>query len=124
MQIGTAVDLSWYQSNEGRELISSLRQPFGLLEKPLALLINSYEVLEYKLLLYGKSCVGKSRFLSKLLNVHRINANYCETPGIQISTIYWPVKMIPAGTITIFKLNFWDVGDNSLLRHDYIVDVI
>ena len=121
------VDFSWHQTSQGKDLISSLRQPFGkcflpkifdklnflilnvfinstgIFEKPLAIQNTNYDILEYKLLLYGKSGVGKSSLVSKLLNCP-IQPNYYETPGLpSFARLNFSIVQISSGILQVLR---------------------
>lgn len=91
------IDFSWLQSDTGAKILQSVQQNgklknFGLLEKPtLASPFTTYQEVDYKIMMIGKSFSGKTSFIESLSNkkqnVSSLNTiisrekTYCETPG-------------------------------------------
>ncbi len=105
----------------------------GLLEKPtLAAPYSQYDEVNYKILIIGKSFSGKTTFLDTLCqsktnassNFENDSENYDETSGIQITNLYWPVKMLKIEKFIMFNLSMWDVGKLASTKYDYILPVI
>lgn len=90
----------------------------GLLDRPS--LPSSIEEVSYKLYITGRSCVGKTATVARLSGI-KYPSIYVETAGIRKSNIYWPVKIWDK--IILFKLQFWDAGDNSIKRYSHILPV-
>lgn len=87
----------------------------GVLERPS--LLSNIEEVSYKLFVSGRGGVGKTTAIARLAGVS-CNSTYVETAGIQKTNVYWPVK-IWEKTI-LFKLQFWDAGENSLRKYNHI----
>ncbi|XP_076053367.1 ciliogenesis and planar polarity effector 2-like isoform X2 [Oratosquilla oratoria] len=49
----------------------------------------------------------------------KIPRNHYETVGIQITNVYWPVKL--GSRPTLFKLELWDAGEAGLKRYNHIL---
>lgn len=90
----------------------------GLLDRPS--LPSSIEEVSYKLHITGRSCVGKTATVARLSGI-KYPSIYVETAGIRKSNIFWPVKIWDK--IILFKLQFWDAGDNSIKRYSHILPV-
>jgi hypothetical protein len=99
----------------------------GLLEKPpLAPPYSQYEEVDFKVLLIGKSFCGKTTLLESLcLNKSTTfgQDSYRETPGIEITHIYWPVKLVSGEKFFVFDLAMWDCGKLASAKYDYILPV-
>jgi GTPase SAR1 family protein len=109
------------------------------LEKPtLAAPYLHYEEVNYKVLLVGKGSCGKTSFIETIcspktyISSLRSDADdindsgnhfYPETPGIQITHVYWPVKMANFEKFLMFDLAMWDVGKQAITKYDYIIPV-
>nr|CAD7460678.1 unnamed protein product [Timema tahoe] len=90
----------------------------GVLERPSV--PSSIEEVSYKLFITGKSGVGKSATVARLAGAATKHTNsYTETSGIRKSNLYWPVKIWDK--IILFKLQFWDAGDNSIKKYSHIL---
>ncbi|XP_064643123.1 ciliogenesis and planar polarity effector 2-like isoform X2 [Lineus longissimus] len=127
---GTFIDLQWYRSTEARDIISCIshrnlqkRKVFGLLEKPSVPLASSLEEYKYKILIYGKTGVGKTSTVAKLSG-NDIPSSHCETPGIQVTEIYWPAKVVEYNKVVMFELEIWDAGENSMKKFDHILPAL
>lgn len=123
LSVGCIIHMDWQSTAEGETILqnfynphSSGRKLFGLLEKP-SIPINVEEV-SYKLFFVGKSGVGKSLTIARCAGVIS-PLGYFETNGIQKTNILWPVKIWEK--IILFKLQCWDVGDNSLKKYSHIL---
>ncbi|GFG40219.1 hypothetical protein Cfor_09807 [Coptotermes formosanus] len=88
----------------------------GILDRPS--LPTSIEEVSYKLHITGRSCVGKTATVARLSGI-KYPSTYVETAGIRKSNIFWPVKIWDK--IILFKLQFWDAGDNSIKRYSHIL---
>lgn len=125
------IDSNWFNTDIGKQIFQSVHhnnklKRFGLLERPsLPTAYSSFEEVSYKILLIGKSNCGKTAFIESLFksnqNLSRTTINYGETPGIHITNIYWPVKLINVDKFIMFKLSFWDVGKACSTKYDYIL---
>lgn len=78
------------------------------------------EEARYKILLSGKTGVGKTCTVAKLTG-HDIPKTHTETAGIQTSTCYWPVKVIDLNKVMLFQLQFWDTGEGACKKYDHIL---
>jgi GTPase SAR1 family protein len=90
----------------------------GILDRPS--LPSSIEEVSYKLHISGRSGVGKTATVARLHGI-KCPSTYVETAGIRKSNIYWPVKIWDK--IILFKLQFWDAGDNSIKKYSHILPV-
>lgn len=131
------IDFSWLQSDSGKKILHSIFQNgrlknFGLLEKPtIAAPYTQYQEVCYKILLIGKSFSGKTCFIESMFNSNQTELSlntkksteksYCETPGINVTHLYWPVKMQNYDKFLMFNLSMWDVGKNCSEKYDYIL---
>jgi GTPase SAR1 family protein len=88
----------------------------GLLDRPS--LPSSIDEISYKLHITGRACVGKTATVACLSGI-KYPSVYVETAGIQKRNIFWPTKIWDK--IVLFKLQFWDAGDNSIRRYSYIL---
>lgn len=117
----------WQVSKEARLFTGPLfsgkkRRQFGLLDSPLtdSPALARLPVHSCKLLLLGKSRVGKTSTVQKLTG-RPVAKTHQETLGIQTSTVYWPVKLnkpsiLGGGTkrnIAFLQLELWDVAERS-----------
>jgi GTPase SAR1 family protein len=95
-----------------------------LLEKPpLEPPYSQYEEYNFKVLLIGKSFCGKTTLLESLcLNKSTTFGQdaYKETPGIEITHIYWPVRLVNSDEFFVFDLAMWDCGKLASAKYDYI----
>nr|CAD7442176.1 unnamed protein product [Timema bartmani] len=125
MNVGNIVSLEWQSSAEGETILQYFYNPqtmgrkiFGVLERPSV--PSSIEEVSYKLFITGKSGVGKSATVARLAGAATKHTNsYTETSGIRKSNLYWPVKIWDK--IILFKLQFWDAGDNSIKKYSHIL---
>lgn len=113
----------WQSTAEGETILqhfydphSSGRKLFGILEKPN--LPSNVEEVSYKLFVCGRGGVGKTTAIAKLAGLP-CSDTYIETAGIRKTNVYWPVKIWDK-TI-LFKLQFWDAGENSLKKYSHIL---
>lgn len=125
MNYGTILSLDWQSSAEGETMLQHFYNPqttgrkqFGILEKPTC--PSNVEEVSYKLFVVGKSGVGKTATVSRLAGNKSLSA-YVETIGIRKTNIYWPVKIWDK--VILFKLQFWDAGDNSIKKYSHILPV-
>ncbi|XP_064384018.1 ciliogenesis and planar polarity effector 2-like isoform X2 [Halichondria panicea] len=120
------VQRDWQKTSEARGLINALlgrnkRKSFGLLEKPqFEQGGKMYPVLFRRLFLVGKSGVGKTSTVHKLMG-RDIPCVHEETLGIQTTALYWPVMLEADQRTVIVKLELWDVGERMLSRFDHIL---
>lgn len=96
----------------------------GLLEKPSV--PPSFNQVFYKLAVIGKSGVGKTALVCLLSNQKDLVASSQippgETPGVRVTTIYWPAK-INRSHIFLFQLDFWDSGETASKKYNHILPV-
>ncbi|KAI5713216.1 hypothetical protein M8J75_014590 [Diaphorina citri] len=123
LSAGCMIHMDWQSTAEGETILqnfynphSSGRKLFGLLEKP-TIPMNIEEV-SYKLFFVGKSGIGKSLTIARFAGINS-PPSYLETAGIQKTNILWPVKIWEK--IILFKLQCWDVGENSLKKYSHIL---
>ncbi|KAI0238330.1 Ciliogenesis and planar polarity effector 2 [Lamellibrachia satsuma] len=117
----------WHMTDEGREVMMSIvhrnrrkKRSFGLLERPVRPPVMSADEYEYKVFVSGKSGVGKSAAVANLCGSD-IPTVHSETPGIQTSIVYWPAKIVDINRVVMFKLHFWDAGENALKKFDHVL---
>ncbi|XP_059162092.1 ciliogenesis and planar polarity effector 2-like [Physella acuta] len=117
----------WLQTTEGSEILRSLSsvnglhlKPYGLLERPAFPSSSSVEDASYKLVVVGKSSVGKTSTIAKLSG-HPIPSVHCETAGIQVTRMYWPVKIAHLNKIVLMNLALWDTGELAVKKFDHIL---
>ncbi|NXD68321.1 CPLN2 protein, partial [Eolophus roseicapillus] len=110
------------------------RRVFGLLERPALPPNLAVPFVTYKLFLHGKSGVGKTALVASLAGtpvppVHHETLGRCgggpptappvshggdgpsvcpPSPGIEVTTVYWPAKARASGRPIMFQLQFWD----------------
>ncbi|KDR21283.1 REM2- and Rab-like small GTPase 1 [Zootermopsis nevadensis] len=123
MNLGSIVSLDWQRSAEGETILQHFYDPqttgrkvFGVLDRPG--LPSSIEEVSYKLHITGRSSVGKTATVARLSGI-KCPSTYTETAGIQKTNIFWPAKIWDK--IILFKLHFWDAGDNSIKRFSHIL---
>uniref|UniRef100_A0A8C4SGL8 Ciliogenesis and planar polarity effector 2 n=1 Tax=Erpetoichthys calabaricus TaxID=27687 RepID=A0A8C4SGL8_ERPCA len=122
---GCLVLSDWYRSAESKEFFSSIlyknrRKHFGLLEGPALPLKLSVDTVSYKIFVCGKSGVGKTAFVAKLAGLE-VPSMHHETTGIQTTVVFWPVKLRENGRVLMFRLQFWDCGENAIRRFDHLL---
>ncbi|XP_073994206.1 ciliogenesis and planar polarity effector 2-like isoform X2 [Rhodnius prolixus] len=91
----------------------------GILEQPAVHAV--IEEVRYKVVLLGKSGVGKTWTVARLAGVAGNNGTSYqtfETVGIRVTNIYWPVKI--RDKIVLFKLTVWDPGSHSFKKYTHI----
>lgn len=93
---------------------------YGLLERPVFSNQLNVETVSYKLFVSGKAGVGKSSTIAKLTG-HTVPMSHVETPGIVTSVAYWPGKLVETNQVVLFKLHFWDAGENAIKKYDHIL---
>lgn len=49
--------------------------------------------------------------------------NSTSVPGINVTVVYWPVKLISTSKVLLFRLEFWDASELSLKKFKYILSV-
>ena len=123
------IDLTWHLTDEGQSALAHLRDAvtgapkklFGILEKPSV--PPSFEQKSYKLALIGKSGVGKTALTSLLSNQRDFVAAQAsgETPGVRVTTVYWPVKV--NGKLLLVNLELWDAGESATKKYNHILPV-
>lgn len=122
----TLIDFDWIESDNGKQILNGIKhndriRRFGLLERPQ--LSHPYEIMDYKIMLMGKSNAGKTTFIESIFESKQ-NLNYIgETPGIHVNNLYWPVKIKSVDRFLMFKLSIWDVGKVCSMKYDYIMPV-
>lgn len=122
---GSLLQQDWQDTREGKEFTSGIllknrRRMFGLIDAPSIPVSLKTQEVSYKIFLLGKSGVGKTSIVSKLVG-RGVPVTHAETPGIQMSIVYWPAKLIQTQQIVMFKLVFWDAGEQSLKKFDHIL---
>ncbi|XP_005102378.1 ciliogenesis and planar polarity effector 2 isoform X1 [Aplysia californica] len=117
----------WLQTSEGAEILRSISsadgsrlRSYGLLERPVLPASASMEDAHYKLVVVGKSGVGKTSTIVHLSG-HGLTSVHCETAGIQTTKMYWPVKIAHLNKKVLMNLTFWDAGEITLKKFDHIL---
>ncbi|KAK7004495.1 REM2- and Rab-like small GTPase 1 [Biomphalaria glabrata] len=116
----------WIRSHEGVDILRNLSsingqhlRPYGLLERPMFPSNISLENVHYKIVVVGKSGVGKTSTIAKLSG-HPIPSIHSETAGIQVTKMYWPVKIAHLNKVVLMNLELWDTGEIALKKFDHI----
>jgi hypothetical protein len=124
------IEFDWFESdNEGKQILSSIKyndriKRFGLLERPqLSHKYSNYEIMDYKIMLMGKSNTGKTTFIESIFETKQNLNCISDTPGIHVNNLFWPVKIKNVNWNLMFKLSIWDVGTVCSMRYDYIMPV-
>eukprot|EP00117_Sycon_ciliatum_P037769 scpid59623/ scgid28176/ REM2- and Rab-like small GTPase 1 len=115
---------NWQDSADAGHYLSLLlrgnqRRQFGLLEEP-AHGQSGACVLKYKILLWGKAGVGKTSTVAKLCGL-KVPPLHYETPGVRVTSTYWPAKLEKQGKVVFFRFEFWDVGDKACAKFDHML---
>ena len=92
----------------------------GILEKP-SVPPTFDQRQPYKLTLVGKSGVGKTALVSLLSNQRELVTVTGETPGVRVTTVYWPVKV--EERLILFHLELWDSGESATKKYNHILPV-
>lgn len=91
----------------------------GILEKPAV--PPSFNQIFFKLAIVGKSGVGKTSLVSLLSNQKEYLSCQSETPGIRVTTVFWPAKI--REQIFLFHLDLWDAGETATKKYNHILPV-
>lgn len=121
------VDYEWYATREGKKFSSAVLNQkhgrvdgkLGFLEKPFFDGVHLTEYA-YKVVLSGKSGVGKTSSIATLTGKH-VPRNHVETAGIETSVVSWPVKLVRSSDCVLFRLHFWDAGEGCQRKFDHVV---
>ncbi len=82
----------------------------GVLERPL--LPPTVASVPFKLFLWGRAGVGKTSLVTFLSGRPLAPpASTCETPGLRVTDLHWPVKVLLGSRIVLLKLSLWDSGE-------------
>ncbi|KAK7093380.1 ciliogenesis and planar polarity effector 2-like [Littorina saxatilis] len=124
---GSLLDLEWLRSNEGSQILNCLLhrngtrlRQFGLLDGPQIPSQLNVEEVTYKVMLAGKTGVGKTSTVAKLTGTD-VPLTHNETPGLQTSNLYWPGKIKHLGKTVLFNIHLFDAGEAALKRYDHIL---
>eukprot|EP00794_Sanderia_malayensis_P015324 gene15324-16901_t len=95
-RFGSLLQQDWQETREGKEFTSGIlqrnrRRMFGLIDSPVIPVSLKAKEVSYKIFLLGKAGVGKTSIVSKLVG-REVPTSHTETPGIQMSIVYWPGK--------------------------------
>ncbi len=125
------VSPGWHHSPEGRGIIAHLtegesRRAYGLLEAPRV--PPTLAAASFKVFLWGRAGIGKTAlaaFLSGRPSPPASSA--CETPGLRVTDVYWPAKVLqapgPEARIVLFRLSLWDSGEAAAKKYAHIAPV-
>jgi len=120
---GSVLAYEWFKSGEGQGVLAHLTHPatglrrlYGCLEYPG--IPPSIECVEYKLFLLGESGAGKSAVTGWLAGLPAWNRQSGESPGLRVTTTYWPAKI--QKNIVLFKLNIWDCGEGAVKKYGHL----
>lgn len=120
---GSVLAYDWYKSGEGQGLLAHLTHPatghrrlYGSLEYPN--IPPSIECAEFKLYLVGESGVGKTAVASWLAGLQGWNRQSGESPGVRMTTLYWPAKV--QNSLVFFKLDLWEAGDGASKKYGHV----
>ncbi|XP_075997297.1 ciliogenesis and planar polarity effector 2 [Genypterus blacodes] len=122
---GSVVVADWHRRKDSKEFFNKIlhkkrRKVFGLLESPVMSPHVAVDTLHFKVLVSGKSSVGKSALAARLAGIHIPNMHY-ETTGIETTVVYWPVKLRESGRVLFLRLQLWDCGENASRRFDHLL---
>ncbi|XP_037107594.1 ciliogenesis and planar polarity effector 2 isoform X2 [Syngnathus acus] len=122
---GSVVVADWHRCKDSKEYFSKIlykkkRKHFGLLESPVMPPHIPVDTVHYKVVLSGKSGVGKSTLAARLAG-QTIPSMHYETTGIETTVVYWPVKLKESGRVLFFRFQLWDCGENALRRFDHLL---
>jgi len=128
MKFGTLIDHHLFTSRSSCELLitplmlKQKRKEFALLDSPSLHMGEVYdEIVAYKLFVCGKTGVGKTMLIRKLLGKDLCEGGTSETLGIETSTVYWPVRILDSGKNILFKITFWDAGESHSNSYNYLL---
>jgi len=120
---GSVLAYDWYKSGEGQGLLAHLTHPatghrglYGCLEYPN--IPPSIECAEYKLFLAGESGVGKTAVAAWLAGLQGWNRQSGESPGLRVTTLYWPAKV--QNSLIFFKLDIWEAGEGAAKKYGHV----
>ncbi|XP_030041747.1 ciliogenesis and planar polarity effector 2 [Microcaecilia unicolor] len=122
---GSLIVSDWHQYAQGKEYLGSIlrkneRKLFGLIERPVLPPQVAADTVSYKIFVSGKSGVGKTAMVAKLVGLEVPSVHH-ETTGIQTATVYWPVKLKSSARVLMFKFQFWDCGEATVKKFDHIL---
>ncbi|KAJ8401276.1 hypothetical protein AAFF_G00385070 [Aldrovandia affinis] len=122
---GSIILIDWHRSADSKEYLSRIknkkqRRRFGLLEAPVLPPHLSVDTVRYKVLISGKSGVGKTALAARLAGLDIPRMHY-DTTGIETTVLFWPVKLRDNGRVLFFRLQLWDCGENALRRFDHLL---
>ncbi|XP_071805494.1 ciliogenesis and planar polarity effector 2-like [Asterias amurensis] len=122
---GQQIDTNWPKTPKGKEYFLSIvrkgkRRIYGFLERPSLPPNLIPDVVSYKVILRGKAGVGKTSTIAKLVGL-QVPTSHSETPGIVSSVVFWPAKLLHSDKVLLFRLQFWDAGENAIKKFDHIL---
>uniref|UniRef100_A0A8D0HHY0 Ciliogenesis and planar polarity effector 2 n=1 Tax=Sphenodon punctatus TaxID=8508 RepID=A0A8D0HHY0_SPHPU len=122
---GSVIVPDWHKTPEGKEHFATIlrrnrRRCFGLIERPVLSPQAAADLVSYKVFVSGKSGVGKTALVARLAGLEVPSVHH-ETTGIQMTTVYWPVKLQNSDRPLFFKFCFWDCGEAALRKFDHIL---
>ncbi|CAL1543248.1 unnamed protein product [Lymnaea stagnalis] len=127
LQPGYVLVHDWIRLPEGAEILRSISsinghhlRPYGLLERPSLPSNFQVEDVNYKIAVVGKSGVGKTSTIARLSG-HPVPSTHSETAGIQVTKMYWPVKIAHLNKIVMMNLSLWDTGEIAVKKFDHIL---
>ncbi|XP_077054289.1 ciliogenesis and planar polarity effector 2 [Siphateles boraxobius] len=122
---GSIIVSGWYHCADSREFFSKIlhkkrRRKFGLLEAPMMPPHMNVDIVRYKVLISGKSGVGKSALAARLAGLELPKMHY-ETTGIETTVVFWPVRLKDSGRVLFFRFELWDCGESAMRRFDHML---
>ncbi|CAG0891121.1 unnamed protein product [Darwinula stevensoni] len=127
-------EADWHKTPEGSNILKSFtdsrdncRKGFGVLIEWLAISTGLLEeptvpphldAYSYKVFVVGKVGIGKTATIARLCG-RPLPSGHEETPGIALTTTFWPVKL--RHRVRIFQLAFWDAGETAARRYDHVL---
>ncbi|XP_062853058.1 ciliogenesis and planar polarity effector 2 [Trichomycterus rosablanca] len=122
---GSIIVSDWHRTSESREFFNKIlqkkkRRKFGFLDAPVMPPHLKVDTVRYKVLLSGKSGVGKTTLAARLAGLDMPSMHY-ETTGIETSVVWWPVKLRESGRKLFFQFQLWDCGESAMHRFDHML---
>ncbi|XP_051752488.1 ciliogenesis and planar polarity effector 2 isoform X1 [Ctenopharyngodon idella] len=122
---GSIIVSDWHRCADSREFFSKIlhkkrRRKFGLLEAPMMPPHMNVDIVRYKVLISGKTGVGKSALAARLAGLDLPKMHY-ETTGIETTVVFWPVRLKDTGRVLFFRFELWECGESAMRRFDHML---